>query len=152
MVDNNINYKEFLDDNIMRLAVELVEWMEGEMVELNKSDDYQGSASEIRLFNALRGEEKSISTLARTMGISRQAVHKTTHRLEELGFLKLVSRQNNKKDRIVCITEEGQAIRKQGAEYLINIEEKISWNVGERNLVFMKMMLSTHLKKLRESD
>ena len=140
MVDNNLNYKEFLDDNIMRLAVELVEWMEGEMVELNKSDDYQGSASEIRLFNALRGEEKSISTLARTMGISRQAVHKTTHRLEELGFLKLVSRQNNKKDRIVCITEEGQAIRKQGAEYFINIEEKISWNVGERNLVFMYMM------------
>ena len=44
MVDNNLNYKEFLDDNIMRLAVELVEWMEGEMVELNKSDDYQGSA------------------------------------------------------------------------------------------------------------
>jgi DNA-binding MarR family transcriptional regulator len=152
MVDNNLDYKEFLDDNIMRLALELVEWMEGEMVELNKSDDYQGSASEIKLFNALRGEEKSISTLARIMGISRQAVHKTTHRLEELGFIKLVSRQNNKKDRIVCITEKGQLIRKQGAEYLINIEEKLSWNVGERNLVFIKMMLSTHLKKLRESD
>lgn len=146
-----MDYKEFLDDNIMRLALQLVEWMEGEMVELNKSADYKGSTAEIKLFNALRGEEKSISTLARTMGVSRQAVHKTAHRLEGLGFLELVSRQNNKKNRIVCITEKGQVIRKQGAKYLMSIEEKLSWNIGERNVVFIKMLLSTHLKKIQET-
>ena len=80
MVDNNIN---FLDTNLMRLAMELVEWMELEMIELNKSAKYQGSIAEIKLFNALRGEEKSISELARLMNISRQAVHKTAHKLED---------------------------------------------------------------------
>ena len=33
MVDNNIS---FLDTNLMRLKMELVEWMELEMIELNK--------------------------------------------------------------------------------------------------------------------
>ena len=78
MIDNNIS---FLDTNLMRLTMELVEWMELEMIELNKSAKYQGSIAEIKLFNALRGEEKSISELARLMNISRQAVHKTAHRL-----------------------------------------------------------------------
>jgi hypothetical protein len=40
MVDNNIS---FLDTNLMRLTMELVEWMELEMIELNKSAKYQGS-------------------------------------------------------------------------------------------------------------
>ena len=52
MIDNNI---KFLDTNLMRLAIELVEWMKLEMIELNKSAKYQGSIAEIKLFNALRG-------------------------------------------------------------------------------------------------
>ena len=98
MVDNNI---KFLDKNLMRLAIELVEWMELEMIELNKSAKFQGSIAEIKLFNAIRGEEKSISELARLMNISRQAVHKTAHKLEDLGFLELSTRHDNKKDRVV---------------------------------------------------
>ena len=49
MVDNNI---KFLDKNLMRLAIELVKWMELEMIELNKSAKFQGSIAEIKLFNA----------------------------------------------------------------------------------------------------
>jgi DNA-binding MarR family transcriptional regulator len=152
MIDNNASYKDFSDANFMRLAMEIVDWMEKEMTELNKVSPYKGSISEMKLFNALRGKEKSISELARIMGISRQAVHKKIHRLEELGYLELAAKENNKKDLIVHITIKGQATRRQGAARLMEIEEKLSWNVGERNLVFMKMMLSTHLKKLRESD
>ena len=85
MVDNNIS---FLDTNLMRLTMELVEWMELEMIELNKSAKYQGSIAEIKLFNALRGEEKSISELARLMNISRQAVHKTAHKLRRFRFFR----------------------------------------------------------------
>ena len=104
MVDKNKDYKDFLETNFMRLTMELVEWMEREMVELNKTSKYRGSISEIRLFNALRGQEKSISELARIMNISRQAVHKTAHKLVDLGFLELISEDGNKKNRIIKIT------------------------------------------------
>ena len=149
MVDNNI---KFLDKNLMRLAIELVEWMELEMIELNKSAKFQGSIAEIKLFNAIRGEEKSISELARLMNISRQAVHKTTHKLEDLGFLELSTRHDNKKDRVVKITELGQEIRKQGAEHIMVIDEKLAWSIGERNLEFMRIILAGHSKKLKACD
>jgi hypothetical protein len=94
MVDNNIS---FLETNLMRLTMELVEWMELEMIELNKSAKYQGSIAEIKLFNALRGEEKSISEL-------------------------------------------------------MEIEEKLAWSIGERNLEFMRIILAGHSKKLKVCD
>ena len=150
MVDKNKDYKDFLETNFMRLTMELVEWMEQEMVELNKNSKYKGSNTEIRLFNALRGQEKSISELARIMNISRQAVHKTAHKLVDLGFLELISEDGNKKNRIIKITTLGQEIRKQGAEHLMEIERRLSWNLGERNLEFMKTILSSHSKHIKK--
>ena len=51
MVDNNISNKEPLDTNIVRLTAGLVEWMEAEIIKLNKYLPYKVSFSEIRLFN-----------------------------------------------------------------------------------------------------
>ena len=150
MVDKNKDYKDFLETNFMRLTMELVEWMEREMVELNKTSKYRGSITEIRLFNALRGQEKSISELARIMNISRQAVHKTAHKLVDLGFLELISEDGNKKNRIIKITTLGQEIRKQGAEHLMEIEKRLSWNLGKRNLEFIKTILSSHSKHIKD--
>ena len=107
---------------------------------------------EIKLFNALRGEKKSISELARLMNISRQAVHKTAHKLEDLGFLELITRNGNKKDRLVKITELGQEVRKQGAEHIMVIEEKLALSMGKRNLEFMRIILAGHSKRLKASD
>ena len=149
MIDNNISNKEPLDTNIVGLTVGLIEWMEAEIIELNKYLPYKVSFAETKLFNALRGKEKSISQLARNLGISRQAVHKTIHKLENMGYLELIAKQNNKKDRIIKITNKGEAVKKQGAEHLITIEEKLSWSMGERNLGFMKIIISENLKKLQ---
>ena len=150
MIDKNIDYKDFLETNLMRLTMELVEWMEGEMIELNKTSQYRGSIAEIRLFNALRGEEKSISEVAKIMNISRQAVHQTAHKLVNLGYLELISQDGNKKNKIIKITALGQEIRKQGSEHLMEIERKLSWNLGERNLEFIKTILSSHSKNIKK--
>ena len=150
MIDKNIDYKDFLETNLMRLTMELVEWMEGEMIELNKTSQYRGSIAEIRLFNALRGEEKSISEVAKIMNISRQAVHQTVHKLVNLGYLELISQDGNKKNKIIKITALGQEIRKQGSEHLMEIERKLSWNLGERNLEFIKKILSSHSKHVKK--
>ena len=150
MVDKNKDYKNFLETNFMRLTMELVEWMEGEMIELNKTSQYRGSIAEIRLFNALRGEEKSISEVAKIMNISRQAVHQTVHKLVNLGYLELISQDGNKKNKIIKITALGQEIRKQGSEHLMEIERKLSWNLGERNLEFIKTILSSHSKHIKK--
>tara|TARA_A200000159_G_C7077751_1_gene237164 strand:+ start:58 stop:510 length:453 start_codon:yes stop_codon:yes gene_type:complete len=150
VIDKNIDYKDFLETNLLRLTMELVEWMEAEMIELNKTSQYRGSIAEIRLFNALRGEEKSISEVAKIMNISRQAVHQTVHKLVNLGYLELISQDGNKKNKIIKITALGQEIRKQGSEHLMEIERKLSWNLGERNLEFIKTILSSHSKHIKK--
>ena len=148
MVDNN-SHKNFLETNLLRLLLETSEWMESEMLKLNQNSEYRGTIAEIKLFNALRGQEKSISELARILGISRQAVHKTIHKLKDKGYLELKTSKDNKKDKKVIITDSGQTIRKEGAEYLIEIEKKVSWNIGERNLIYLKEILIEHVKNIQ---
>lgn len=148
MIDNN-SHKNFLETNLLRLLLETSEWMESEMLKLNQNSEYRGTIAEIKLFNVLRGQEKSISELARILGISRQAVHKTIHKLKDKGYLELKTSKDNKKDKKVIITDSGQAIRKEGAEYLIEIEKKVSWNIGERNLIYLKEILSEHVKNIQ---
>ena len=41
----NIFYKDFLETNFMRLTMELVEWMEREMVELNKTINWKPAST-----------------------------------------------------------------------------------------------------------
>jgi len=148
MVDNN-SHKNFLETNLLRLLLETSEWMESEMLKLNQNSEYRGTIAEIKVFNALRGQEKSISELARILGISRQAVHKTIHKLKDKGYLELKTSKDNKKDKKVIITDSGQTIRQEGAEYLIEIEKKVSWNIGERNLIYLKEILIEHVKNIQ---
>ena len=102
MVDNN-SHKNFLETNLLRLLLETSEWMESEMLKLNQNSEYRGTIAEIKLFNVLRGQEKSISELARILKISRQAVHKTIHKLKDKVYLELKTSKDNKKDKKVII-------------------------------------------------
>ena len=148
MLDKKTN--SFLKKNIMRLMMENVEWMEKEMINSSKEDIHHLTPAEIKLFNTLRGNKKSISDLSRVMGISRQAVHKTTHRLKEYGYIELTISPDNKRDRLVSITSEGQKVRKRGAKIIREIERNLSKNIGQDNLELIRALLEENLNALRE--
>ena len=148
MLDKKTN--SFLKKNIMRLMMENVEWMEKEMINSSKEDIHHLTPAEIKLFNTLRGNKKSISDLSRVMGISRQAVHKTTHRLKKYGYIELTISPDNKRDRLVSITSEGQKVRKRGAKIIREIERNLSKNIGKDNLELIRDLLEENLNALRE--
>ena len=147
MLDKKTN--SFLKKNIMRLMMENVEWMEGEMINSSKKDIRHLTPAEIKLFNTLRGSKKSISDLSRVMGISRQAVHKTIHRLMEFGYIELTISPDNKRDRLVSITRKGLKVRERGAKIIREIERKLSKNIGRDNLELIRDLLEENLNTLR---
>ena len=147
MLDNKTN--EFLEKNIMRLMMENIEWMEKEMNNTIAKNSYSLTPAETKLFNTLRGRNRSISELSKVMGLSRQAVHKTTHRLIDNGYLELAISNTNKRDRLVCITPKGLEARKFGASIIKEIEKKLSKSIGRENLELIRDLLIRHLDKER---
>ena len=83
------------------------------------------------------------------MGISRQAVHKTTHRLMEFGYIELTISPDNKRDRLVSITRKGLKVRERGAKIIREIEGKLSKNIGRDNLELIRDLLEENLNTLR---
>ena len=112
----------YLDTNIMKLVLELGEFMQEESLRLHHAGEYKkATPAQLRLFNVLRGNERTISDIARRLGVSRQAVHKTVHQLIDVGFFKLKKSKNNR-DQIVCFTKKGQNARLKSAKILMKIE------------------------------
>ena len=87
--------RKFLATNIKGLMSDMLEWMEARNADLRAGSEFQGTPAEARMFATLRGKERSISELARALGVSRQAVHTTVHRLVNAGVVELVSSPGN---------------------------------------------------------
>ena len=134
----------YLDTNIMKLVLELGEFMQEESLRLHHAGEYKkATPAQLRLFNVLRGNERTISDIARRLGVSRQAVHKTVHQLIDVGFLKLKKSKNNR-DQIVCFTKKGQNARLKSAKILMKIENEFMKKVGINEYLIIKNALLSH--------
>ena len=146
MIDNLKPTFDYLETNLMRLVLEMAEKMQEESISLNKSGKYhRATSAQIKIFDTLRGEKRSISSLSRKLGISRQATHKTVHQLVDLGLLKL-EKLKNSRDKIVLYTDEGKKARLFGAKNLIKIERNIIRDLGEEDYLNLKRILLRHHK------
>ena len=135
---------EYLETNLMRLVLEMAEKMQQESIALNSSGKYKhATPAQIRVFDSLRGEPRTISSLAEKLGISRQATHKTVHQLVDAGLLKLEKLANNR-DLNILFTDEGKQARLYGAKNLIKIEEQVIKDLGEADYQILKKILVKH--------
>ena len=150
MIDNNS--KEFLATSIKGLLQDTLEWMESRNAELRRGSEFEGTPAEAKLFATLRGRARSISDLARVMGLSRQAVHNTVHRLISAGVVDLVPMEGSKRDKLVQITERGQEIQKMAAKNLKRIERDMHKTIGAENVELLRSLLLEHLKAVSDPN
>ena len=151
MPDQNSATK--LHESLKALFRDSLAWFEEEQLKLLQDSPYaSASNAEIKLFAALRGESRSISELSRFLGISRQAVHQSVHRLIARGIVRLESTETNRRDKLVIITDEGREVQKITAQHFKIIEKKIANNIGPENLELVRQLLKDNLAKSKSVD
>jgi DNA-binding MarR family transcriptional regulator len=84
-----------------------------------------------------------ISELARRVGVSRQAMHKTVGDLEELGLLNLVTDPTNRSAKLVRLTDKGQANVEAALDAFIDIEVELASRIGPSSVQALRLALSS---------
>jgi DNA-binding MarR family transcriptional regulator len=83
----------------------------------------------------------TVSAIAKKLGISRQAVHKSVQVLAKKGYLTLCEGED-KRERMICMTIEGEGLLKCRQEVMAKVEGVISQTIGKKELKDLKSLLS----------
>lgn len=83
------------------------------------------------------------SEVARRMGITRQAVYKTTRELQRLGALTLSMDPSDRRQKIITMTPLGEQIALDARECMAQIESHLRSRIGRENVELLYDVLST---------
>ena len=134
--------RAFLATNLKGLLQDVMEQMDARNTELRGDTMFaDATPAEARLFAVLRGRERSISELARVLGVTRQAVHHTVHRLIDAEVVELIPAQHSRREKLVRITPTGSKVQAIAAANLRRIEAEMAERVGEAKLSTLRELL-----------
>lgn len=139
----------YLATNLKGLFQDMLEWMEERNAALRAGSGLgQATPAEAKLFATLRGRERSIADLARVLGVSRQAIHHTVHRLVEHGVVELVPSEASGREKLVRITAAGRSVQTLAARNLRKIEAELARSIGRENVTLIRELLVAHLERV----
>ncbi|RUL56393.1 MarR family transcriptional regulator [Lysinibacillus antri] len=107
----------------------------------NELSDVSISNSEWYIMTKLYGHQPTTAALAKTVNMSRQAIHKFIKKLEAKGLVE-VTNGNNKRDKCIQLTDLGEKCIEKYISLKKDLERKISDQVGHEQLVKIKEILN----------
>lgn len=132
----------FLTGNLKGLLQEKIWLMENRFRQKRMKSPYHFlSEAEARVLAALRGEELTISEVARRLGVSRQAVHKVISSLVDRKLVELQSIEGNARDKRIVFTQMGEAMKREVVTVLKELEQEIESVLGTRQFQLLKSLL-----------
>ncbi|MBL4799529.1 MAG: winged helix-turn-helix transcriptional regulator [Oleispira sp.] len=133
MVDKKNNLPN--PTNVKGLMQDLVEKLDSKMQMKRKGTLWEDvRPSDAKLFLLTARHQRSIADLAKALGISRQAAHKSVKRLLDRDVVELRQFPGNNRDKIVVITDAGNTARIMVAKSLGAIESEIEERIGKKRL------------------
>jgi len=100
-------------------------------------------------------EPLSISTLANSLGQTRQAAHKNVGKLESAGYLELANRPQNQKEKMIVLTEKGEALVRHSLRVIAQTQEKMAGFIGSdafEEYLKKQQELTAFLEKMASDD
>lgn len=133
---------DFLINNIKALLQEKLWLLESRLLKKRMASPYKTlTDAEARILSVLRGEELTISEIARRLAISRQAVHKVVSKLVDEKILKLEKIEGNSRDKRIIFTKAGEAMKKEASNLLQTLEQEVRAAIGPNNFRLLKSLL-----------
>lgn len=131
MIDN-LNIIDLISEKHIALRREVEErW--------SKSGEEEINHTEAMLLAKINMGKISLAEVARQANISRQAMHKCAKKLEDRGYLKFISNENNQT--YTTLTEKGILYCEKSNELKEKMEQEIEDILGKENLKIIKSML-----------
>ncbi|MGB7320209.1 MAG: MarR family winged helix-turn-helix transcriptional regulator [Albidovulum sp.] len=107
------------------------------------NDGFEGlKASQLTFLGDLDCGVNFASELARTLRISRQAVHKTVRELEDVGWLVTRPDEALGNQRVIVFTEEGERMMSHARAHFLTLDTLLMQKFGEERLAELQGLLS----------
>lgn len=96
------------------------------------------SPAHASLLSQLDPDGMPMADLARLLGVSTPAVHQMVHRLVTLGLLEVVPNPRSGRSKLVVLTPEGRARRKQALDLVADLEAELGQRIGRRRVAALR--------------
>lgn len=90
------------------------------------------------LLSQLDPDGMPMADLARLIGVSTPAVHQMVHQLVALGLLDVVPNPRSGRSKLVVLTPQGFARRRQALEVLGELEDELAHRIGRRRVTALR--------------
>ncbi|MCM3567252.1 MarR family winged helix-turn-helix transcriptional regulator [Neobacillus mesonae] len=107
----------------------------------NDRSDIHISNSEWFIMARIYKKQPTIAYVSKNVDISRQATHKFIKRLESKGLVEVMNVENNNKEKCIKLTPLGNDYFEKNAELKKALERKITNQMGEKQVAFLKDIL-----------
>lgn len=95
-----------------------------------------------RLFALLGGRPVGLSDLARSLAVSRQAVHQLASEAARLGLVEFVASESDGRVKLLRFTQKGWAMSDTARREYEAIEAELARQIGPQDLAELKRILS----------
>ena len=132
-----------MEQNLHQLLLHRADWFAAEIMRGIAHSPYPHiTAAQSRLLAMMGGRPASMSELARSLAISRQAVHKTVGELARQGILEVQKDPDRGNATLVTYTARGRDINRAGAAIIERAEARIAARIGAPALAELKALLA----------
>jgi DNA-binding MarR family transcriptional regulator len=129
-------------NTILSLMRELSILLDNKHLELRRGTRYENvRPSDIKVFVHVAREPRSETEIARALDVSRQAVQSSVKRLVEMKIVEVVPMPNNRRNKIVQVTERGSHARATAAEQIRIVEAECAAVIGPAELERLRGLL-----------
>ncbi len=134
---------QFPRQNIRSLILDISLGLDNRLQGLRDGTRYANvRESDVKVFMRAFRAPRSVAEIARSLNISRQAVHASVKRLQGIKVVELQPQPGNDRDKLVVVTERGYHAQDTAVEQLNTIEAEMAAVIGAEALEQLRHQLS----------